>query len=119
VQPLGGQERCIVVTTCHEILPGSGGPGRHRGGCGVRKGGVLTDVDATVMSYCCDRGRSVTWGINGGLPSVPHGVWLQPAGNEETFLGAVFSNVEVHPRDRFWRPSGQAALAREETLQHG
>ena len=106
VQPLEGQERlCPVVTTSHEILPDSGGPGRHRGGCGVRKGGVLTDVDATVMSYCCDRARSVTWGIHGGLPSVPHGVWLKRAGDEEIFLGAAFSNVEVRPGDRFWRPS--------------
>jgi len=106
VQPLEGQERlCPVVTTSHEILPDSGGPGRHRGGCGVRKGGVLTDVDATVMSYCCDRARSVTWGIHGGLPSVPHGVWLKRAGDEEIFLGAAFSNAEVRPGDRFWRPS--------------
>jgi len=106
VQPLEGQERlCPVVTTSHEILPDSGGPGRHRGGCGVRKGGVLTDVDATVMSYCCDRARSVTWGIHGGLPSVPHGVWLTRAGDEEIFLGAAFSNAEVRPGDRFWRPS--------------
>ena len=31
------------------------------------------------MSYCCDRARSVTWGIKGGLPSIPHGVWLNAA----------------------------------------
>ena len=43
VQPLEGQERLTpVLTTSHEILPDSGGPGRFRGGCGVRKGGRLT-----------------------------------------------------------------------------
>ena len=26
-------------------------------------------ADGTVMSYCCDRARSITWGIDGGLPS--------------------------------------------------
>ena len=36
---------------------------------GVEKGGTLTDVSDTVMSVCCDRSRSVTWGIYGGLPS--------------------------------------------------
>ena len=101
VQPLEGQERLSpVVTTGHEILPDTGGPGRWRGGCGVQKGGRLTDVRSTVMSYCCDRARSVTWGIEGGLPSFPHGVWL----NDE-FLGAVFSNVPVKSGDTFTRPS--------------
>ena len=77
VQPFEGQERLTpVLTSQHEIIPDSGGPGKHRGGCGVRKGGTLTQVDAAVMSYCCDRARSVTWGIDGGLPSLPHGVWL-------------------------------------------
>jgi N-methylhydantoinase B len=101
VQPLEGQERLSpVVTSGHEILPDTGGPGRWRGGCGVQKGGRLTDVGSTVMSYCCDRARSVTWGIEGGLPSFPHGVWL----NDE-FLGAVFSNVPVKTGDSFTRPS--------------
>jgi N-methylhydantoinase B len=107
VQPLEGQERlCPVVTTSHEIIADSGGPGRWRGGCGVMKGGRLTDVQSTVMSYCCDRARSVTWGINGGLPSMPHGVWLHRDGEEaETFLGAAFSNVPVRGGDVFRRPS--------------
>jgi N-methylhydantoinase B len=101
VQPLEGQERLSpVVTSGHAILPDTGGPGRWRGGCGVEKGGRLTDVRSTVMSYCCDRARSVTWGIEGGLPSFPHGVWL----NDE-FLGAVFSNVPVKTGDSFTRPS--------------
>ena len=44
VQPLEGQERLSpVLTTGHEILTDSGGPGRYRGGCGVEKGG---DADA-------------------------------------------------------------------------
>ncbi|WP_286901953.1 hydantoinase B/oxoprolinase family protein [Vreelandella sedimenti] len=106
VQPVEGQERLNpVLTMCHEISTDSGGPGRFRGGCGVEKGGVLTDVDKTVMSYCCDRGRSVTWGIEGGLPSVPHGVWINKGTTEEKYLGATFSNVSVHAGDTFTRPS--------------
>ena len=83
----------------------SGGPGKFRGGCGVEKGGTLTECDRTVMSYCCDRARSITWGINGGLPSIPHGVWLNQGREDERFLGAVFSNVAVKPGDTFTRPS--------------
>lgn len=106
VQPLEGQERLTpVLTSVHEIITDSGGPGRHRGGCGVRKGGTLTDVEHSVMSYCCDRGRSVTWGIGGGLPSLPHGVWLNRGTDRERYLGANFSNVAVERGDRFERPS--------------
>lgn len=106
VQPLEGQERlCPVITTEHQIATDSGGPGRFRGGCGVRKGGVLAGVRGTVMSYCCDRARSITWGIDGGLPSIPHGVWLTRAGGEPKYLGAIFSNVPVGEGDHFTRPS--------------
>jgi len=105
VQPLEAQERlCPVLTTGHEIRTDSGGPGRFRGGCGVEKGAIVREAEGTVMSYMCDRARSITWGIEGGLPSIPHGVWLTRDG-EETFLGAVFSNVPVGPGDRFTRPS--------------
>ncbi len=106
VQPLEAQERLSpVVTSSHEILTDTGGPGRFRGGCGVEKGGRLTDMTNTVMSYCCDRARSVTWGIEGGLPSFPHGVWLNRGTDKERFLGAVFSNVSLEPGDAFTRPS--------------
>jgi N-methylhydantoinase B len=105
VQPLEAQERlCPVLTTGHEIRTDSGGPGRFRGGCGVEKGAILREAESTVMSYMCDRARSITWGIEGGLPSIPHGVWLTRDG-ERTFLGAVFSNVPCGAGDEFTRPS--------------
>ena len=106
VQPCEGQERLSpVITTKHEIITDSAGPGKYRGGCGVEKGGILTDVKNTVMSYCCDRSRSVTWGIFGGLPSIPHGAWLNPGKDDEQFLGTIFSNVQVKSGDSFTRPS--------------
>ncbi|MFM1650547.1 hydantoinase B/oxoprolinase family protein [Brevibacillus sp. B_LB10_24] len=106
IQPCEGQERLSpVITTHHEIVTDSGGPGRYRGGCGLRKGGILTNSENTVMSYCCDRSRSVTWGILGGLPSLPHGAWLNPGTTDEKFLGTVFSNIPLKPGDSFDRPS--------------
>lgn len=106
VQPLEGQERLSpVITTTHSIAVDSGGPGRFRGGVGVEKGGILTDAQSTVMSYCCDRARSITWGIDGGLPSIPHGVWLNKDTEQQRFLGSVFSSVPVEPGDSFVRPS--------------
>lgn len=106
VQPVEGQERLSpVITAHHELVTDSGGPGEFRGGIGVSKGGVLTDCDETVMSYCCDRSRSITWGIRGGLPSNPQGVWLNRNSADEKYLGALFSNVKVRSGDTFERPS--------------
>jgi N-methylhydantoinase B len=106
VQPLEGQERLApVLTTCHQILVDSAGPGRFRGGCGVEKGCELKEVEAAVVSYCCDRSRSITWGLFGGLPSLPHGVTLRRADGTKEYMGAVFSNVPVGPGDTVSRPS--------------
>ncbi|OFN79695.1 methylhydantoinase [Corynebacterium sp. HMSC070E08] len=106
VQPVEGQERLSpVITSHHALVTDSAGPGKFRGGVGVSKGGVLTDANKTVMSYCCDRSRSVTWGIEGGLPSIPQGVWLNRGTPDEQYLGALFSNVPVGPGDTFERPS--------------
>lgn len=106
VQPCEGQERLTpVVTSRHEIITDSGGPGKYRGGCGIEKGGTLNNIKDAVMSVCCDRSRSVTWGIFGGLPSYPHGNWLNPGRENEQFLGAFFSNVRLKEGDSFTRPS--------------
>lgn len=106
IQSCEGQERLSpVVTTKHEIMIDSGGPGEFRGGCGIEKGGLLTAVSDTVMSYCCDRSRSITWGLFGGLPSSPHGAWLNPEKESREYLGAIFSNVKVKSGDSFMRPS--------------
>ena len=93
------------MITQQAIRTASGGAGRVRGGCGVEKGATLTAAERTVMSYSCDRARSIAWGIEGGLPSLPHGVWLNPGSDDERFLGAVFSNVPIKQGDMFTRPS--------------
>jgi N-methylhydantoinase B len=107
IQPLEGQERlCPVLTTQHTLTPDSGGPGKWRGGLGAMKGGRLYAGDRMAMSYCCDRGRSITWGIWGGLPSYPHGAWLKRYGSDkEEFMGTIFSNVPLKKGDEFRKPS--------------
>jgi N-methylhydantoinase B len=106
VQPVEGQERLTpLLTSEHSISPDSGGPGKYRGGCGAEKGGTITAAERSVMSYCCDRARSIVWGIEGGLPSVPHGLWFTKTSGEREWLGAVFSNVPIEEGDSFTRPS--------------
>lgn len=105
-QPFEGQERLApVLTTGHELVQDSAGPGTWRGGLGAEKGGTLYAAERTVMSYCCDRERSVTWGLWGGLPSLPHGVWLNRGKENERYLGSIFSAVPVETGDTFTRPS--------------
>lgn len=105
-QPFEGQERLApVLTTCHELRVDSGGPGESRGGMGVDKGVILTKVDRTVVSYCCDRERSITWGLWGGLPSIPHGVWVNQHLENERYLGSMFSNEPLEAGDVVSRPS--------------
>ena len=103
-QPVEGQERmCPVSTEKLEIVTDSAGPGRWRGGVGLEKAGTILDVENCVFSYFCDRERSVVWGIEGGLPARPHGLWMQADGEEEAFLGAVFSDVPVNSGTKFRR----------------
>lgn len=105
-QPFEGQERLSpVLTTGHELRVDSGGPGEFRGGMGVEKGGELYACERTVVSYCCDRERSVTWGLWGGLPSIPHGVWVNPGLENERYLGSLFSGVPLQQGDIVTRPS--------------
>lgn len=103
-QPIEGQERmCPVRTDKSEIVTDSAGPGEWRGGVGLEKAGTILDVEHCVFSYFCDRERSVVWGIEGGLPARPHGLWMEREGEPEEFLGAVFSDVPVERGTRFRR----------------
>ncbi len=106
-QPVEGQERVSpILTDEYQILTNSAGPGKWRGGAGVRKTSTLREADRTVISYICDRERAVVWGIEGGLPSMPHGLSLKRAGsNQEEWLGSVFSDVPLQSGDVFSRPT--------------
>lgn len=105
VQSIEGQERdAPLLTGQHSIVTDSAGPGEFRGGCGLRKGGRVLECEGAVLSCCTDRARSITWGINGGLPGIPHGVSLTQDG-EQTEMGTVFSNYSISEGDAFVRPS--------------
>jgi N-methylhydantoinase B len=106
-QPVEGQERANpILTTEFEILRDSAGPGKWRGGAGVRKTSIMLEARDTVISYICDRERAIVWGIDGGLPSMPHGLALHRAGKEtEDWLGSIFSDVPIGPGDVFTRPT--------------
>lgn len=106
-QPNEGNERVNPTHTIEfQILQDSAGPGKWRGGVGVQKTSLLLESEKSVMSYICDRERAVVWGVEGGLPSMPHGLTIKRAGEEkETWLGSVFSDYPVYSGDQFARPT--------------
>lgn len=106
-QPVEGQERANpVLTTEFQILTDSAGPGKWRGGVGVVKTSIIGQAEDPVISYICDRERAIVWGVNGGLPSMPHGLTLtrKETGKRE-WLGSVFSDVALDQGDMFSRPT--------------
>lgn len=106
-QPVEGQERANpILTTEFEVLKDSPGPGKWRGGAGVRKTSIMLEAEKSVISYICDRERAIVWGIEGGLPSMPHGLTLTRAGVERPeWLGSIFSDVPIGTGDVFSRPT--------------
>jgi N-methylhydantoinase B len=61
----------------------SGGPGRHRGGCGIERTWVLTS-DKAVLSVMAERNKIQPWGLQGGKPGAT-GVYTRrrASGDEE------------------------------------
>lgn len=104
-QPVEGQERlCPVMADHHQILADSPGPGKYRGGAGVLKTGLVGEAEDTVISYICDRERSVVWGIKGGLPSMPHGLWIRRKGQDNReWFGSMISDEPIGAGDVFGR----------------
>ena len=104
-QPGEGQERLTpVMADRFDILTDSPGPGQFRGGAGVVKSSVLGPSTNSVISYFCDRERSIVWGALGGLPSMPHGMTIQRKGESTAkWYGAAFSDVPIYEGDRFTR----------------
>ncbi|KAA3509531.1 hydantoinase B/oxoprolinase family protein [Agrobacterium rosae] len=106
-QPNEGNERVNPTRTSEfQIKQDSAGPGKWRGGVGVQKTSLLLEAEGAVMSYICDRERAVVWGVEGGLPSMPHGLTIRRAGDEaHKWLGSVFSDYPVYTGDEFARPT--------------
>src|SRR5436190_20653158 len=69
-----------------ELIPDSGGAGKHRGGCGIRKDVEILCASATI-SLLGDRHRFAPYGLFGGQPGRPGETVLVRDG-ETTALGS-------------------------------
>ncbi len=103
--PAEGNERTKpVMIRQSSIVTDSAGPGKWRGGVGIQTETGVHPASKVVLSYCCDRERSIVRGIFGGMPGIPHGVFLK-SGAETRYLGVCFSAEKLQDGDAFWRCS--------------
>jgi len=76
--PVESQEaRNPILVERYELIPDSGGPGRYRGGLGVRKD-VRVLADDVVLSNLTDRHVFPPYGLDGGSPGTLGATILNP-----------------------------------------
>jgi N-methylhydantoinase B len=84
----------------YEITPDSGGPGRHRGGCGVDRTWRVLGSPATA-SVCFERTRSAPFGLRGGHAGGAARIVLIGADGSHTELNSKGS-LTVPPDSVIW-----------------
>ncbi len=83
-----------VRITQYALVPDSGGPGRYRGGLGLRRDYHFPDQETT-FTILADRDREGPWGLFGGLPGQCAEYILNP-GSEAKRLGSK-TTVRLQP----------------------
>ena len=84
----------------YESIADSGGPGKHRGGNGVRMG--YTFLEPGEISIHDDRWLTYPWGVNGGLPGRrSEKIMVRADGTEERFPSKM-DHVKVEPGDTMY-----------------
>ena len=81
----------------YETITDSGGPGKFRGGNGIRIG--YRFLEPGEVSIHDDRWLTYPWGVNGGLPGSRSRKLLQRADGSEELLPSKTDRVKVEPGD--------------------
>jgi len=81
----------------YETITDSGGPGKFRGGNGIRIG--YSFLEPGEVSIHDDRWLTYPWGVNGGLPGSRSRKILQRADGSEQLLPSKTDRVKVKPGD--------------------
>jgi N-methylhydantoinase B len=85
-----------VYITRYELVNDSDGPGKHRGGLGLRRDYLFTDHEVS-FTILADRDRWGPWGLFGGLPGRKASYILNPDG--EAFELSSKKTVQLKPGD--------------------
>ena len=78
----------------HELLPGSGGSGLHRGGLGVRRAYRILAPEARLTTMI-ERCKVAPWGLLGGEPGRPSRVWLERDGQRRAIGGKASEPLQA------------------------
>ncbi|MBX3702321.1 MAG: hydantoinase B/oxoprolinase family protein [Steroidobacteraceae bacterium] len=81
----------------YETITDSGGPGKFRGGNGIRIGYRI--LEPGEISIHDDRWLTYPWGVNGGLPGSRSRKLLQRADGSEQLLPSKVDRIKVEPDD--------------------
>ncbi|MCP5152602.1 MAG: hydantoinase B/oxoprolinase family protein [Ectothiorhodospiraceae bacterium] len=83
----------------HELRPGSGGDGRHRGGPGCELELVLETAEPAVANTAGDGVKYPSCGMHGGLDGKPHTYTLRSRGRRPRKLLTKEAGIELRPGD--------------------
>ena len=86
-----------LLINIYETLPDSGGPGKHRGGNGLRIG--YRFLEPGEISIHDDRWLTSPWGVNGGLPGARSRKTLERADGTRVPLPSKCDHVKVEVGD--------------------
>jgi N-methylhydantoinase B/oxoprolinase/acetone carboxylase alpha subunit len=96
-------------TLSYRLVPGSAGPGRHRGGLGTERIVEVVPPAEITVSAVFERMRVHPWGLFGGGPAAGSAILLKRDGDDRfrtfqevfgTVSPAKFANCVVHPGDQ-------------------
>lgn len=121
----------------YELRPGSGGPGRWRGGLGVVRAVTVLE-DGVVATVYAERSRTRPWGLEGGGPGAPFRALLVRGSGErlelaskttlvlsrgdtiyiETPGGGGYGDPCARPRELVERDLAEGRISLEEARKH-
>jgi len=78
-----------IVMRRYDLIPDSGGPGRHRGGMGIRMDFQVFHPDAIVTARGQERFKFQPWGVAGGSCGTAGATIVNPGGPEPRDIGKI------------------------------
>lgn len=95
-----------VLVNCYSLRPDTGGPGKYRGGVGLRREITLLGHRAQV-TLSSERALLRPWGLRGGLPGAcSQNILVLPGGREEARPSKVTEEMGPGTRIVFLTPGG-------------
>ena len=93
-----------VMIEQYSLRPGSGGPGKQRGGYGLIR--AIRALRPAKLYFLDERHKTQPWGLYGGRAAQPNDAWLVRADGELIKLPSKFDDLKLDPGDMFVMRTG-------------